>query len=60
MQTKWYEEAGLNFKPFNCTLCFGFWSTVWFWFAVHGARGFLLAAMTGVVAELIDRKLNQY
>ena len=59
-QTSWYEHLALDHKPFNCTLCFGFWSSVWFWFANHGAMGLLYAAMTGVIAELIDRKLNQF
>ena len=60
MQTNWYKEAGLDFKPFNCTLCLGFWSSLWFWFAHDGAYGILMAALTGVVAELIDRKLNNF
>lgn len=59
-QTKWYETLRLDFKPFNCTMCFANWASIGPWCYAYGWYGILLAALTGIVAELIDRKLGQY
>ena len=60
MQTKWYEAVGLNYKPFNCTMCSGFWLSLMPWFMYLGFKGILMASLTGIIAEFIDRKIGQY
>lgn len=49
----------LDFKPFNCTLCLTFWLTIGPNIIMHGAMGPLISALEAVLAELIDRKLNE-
>ena len=60
MQTNWYERAGLDFKPFNCTLCLTTWLSLGYYLSVEGLWGIPYAAATGVIAELLDRQLNQF
>lgn len=48
-------------KPFSCTLCMTFWLTVGYWIATtESVASIFLAAASAVVAEFIDRKLNQF
>ncbi len=53
-----FVDSKLNFKPFNCTLCFTFWLTIGPNIMMHGPSGILFSALESVIAELIDRKLN--
>lgn len=46
-------------KPFKCALCSGFWLSVIPFIVIYGLQGLLIAGITGVTTELIDRKLNQ-
>lgn len=61
---EWYQEilkaTYLDMKPFNCTLCWTFWLTIFPNVGMHGARGILYSFIEAVLAELIDRKLNTY
>lgn len=46
-------------KPFKCVLCLGFWLSIFvniYWF---GAFGIVLSPISGIVAELLDRYLNE-
>ena len=56
------DRLKLQVKPFNCTLCWTFWITLGAYLGLdHSFIGSIaLAALTGVLAELIDRKLNQF
>jgi len=48
-------------KPFSCTLCMTFWLTIGYWIAVtESVSAIFLAAASSVLAEFIDRKLNNY
>ena len=47
-------------KPLKCALCMGFWLSIGINLIVYGFEGILYSAITGVVAELIDRKLNSF
>ena len=47
-------------KPFSCTLCATFWYTIGINIAMHGAPGIFYSALEAVLAEAIDRKLNQF
>lgn len=56
--TRWQLE---DTKPFSCTLCMTFWLTVGYWIATtESVASIFLAAASAVVAEFIDRKLNQF
>ena len=52
-------DKWLNFKPFNCTLCLTFWLTIGPNIMMHGVQGPLWSALEAVLAELIDRRLNE-
>ena len=52
-------DKWLNFKPFNCTLCLTFWLTIGPNIMMHSAYGPLFSALEAVLAELIDRRLNE-
>ena len=56
---KFLQKLYLDIKPFNCTLCFTTWITLIYWLTNYGPLGIGLACLTGVVAEFIDRKLNE-
>ena len=48
-------------KPFSCTLCMTFWLTIGYWLATtESVASIFLSAASAVVAEFIDRKLNQF
>ena len=53
-----FVDRKLDFKPFNCTLCFTFWFTIGPNIMMHGLMGPLWSALEAVLAELIDRKLH--
>ena len=42
-------------KPFNCEMCLTFWLSVGYFIADYGLFGVPVAALTGVVADLIYR-----
>ena len=48
----------LEFKPFNCALCFTFWVSIPIFIFTEGAMGIFNSIVTAVLAELINRKLN--
>ena len=50
----------LDMKPFNCTLCMGFWLTIGTTLAQYGLKGILYSALIAIVAEFTDRKLNNF
>lgn len=54
------QRLRLEFKPFNCTLCFTFWLSIGYWIAVHGPIGLAYASLSAVLAEMIDRQLNDF
>ena len=60
----WYQEllraVHLEMKPFNCTLCWTFWLTVIPNIGMYGFQGLLYSSIEAVVAELIDRQLNNF
>ena len=59
LATNWYEGTPFDRKPFNCALCLGSWVAMPFMIYNHGwLLGFGLAAMTGVVSEILDRQIN--
>lgn len=47
-------------KPLKCALCMGFWFSIGFNLFTYGFEGIFYSAMSGVLAELIDRKLNDF
>ena len=47
-------------KPFSCTLCATFWYIIGINIAMHGWLGVCYSALEAVLAETIDRKLNQF
>lgn len=47
-------------KPFSCTMCLDFWLVIGYFLATNGIHGIFLAAAAAVLAELIDRKINNY
>lgn len=50
----------LDTKPFNCALCSGFWYSVGFTTSLYGWKGILASGIIAVLAEMIDRKLNDF
>lgn len=59
LATNWYHDTAFDRKPFNCALCLGSWIAMVPMMYNHGFfLGLGLAAMTGVVTELLDRKIN--
>jgi hypothetical protein len=55
---KLLEYFKLEFKPFNCALCFTFWSSIPIFLFAEGPIGIFNSIVTAVLAELINRKLN--
>ena len=45
----------LNRKPFSCDMCLAFWLALGWFIAGYGAFGLPLAAITGVLADIIFR-----
>lgn len=59
LATNWYRDTVFDRKPFNCALCLGSWAAMVPMMYHYGFfLGLGLAAMTGVVTELLDRKIN--
>ena len=56
------RKSKLDFKPFNCTLCFTTWLALGHFLVLNGIQieDLYFAAITGIIAELIDRKLNDF
>ena len=46
-------------KPFKCALCMGFWVSLVPMCVMYGWRGPILAGISSLVTELIDRHLNK-
>lgn len=46
-------------KPFKCDMCMGYWISMVPLILSHGLYGFALAAIVGVVADLIFRIKNR-
>jgi hypothetical protein len=55
-----YKKHVPNRKPFICALCMGFWLPLGALIFKYGSEGILYAAITAIVTELLDRKLNTY
>ena len=52
------QELDIQFfqqKPFNCELCMGFWLSIGILCGMHGWIGVPMAAITGVLADVIYR-----
>ena len=52
------QELDIQFfqqKPFNCELCMGFWLSIGILCGIHGWIGVPMAAITGVLADVIYR-----
>lgn len=49
----------LQFKPFNCNLCLGFWLALVPGFIDYDIWGIPFAALVGVAAETIYKILNR-
>ena len=52
------QELDIQFfqqKPFNCELCMGFWLSIGILCGMHGWIGIPMAAITGVLADVIYR-----
>lgn len=56
------KKLYIDFKPFNCTLCFTTWLALGHFLYLDGVsiEDVYFAAIAGILAELIDRKLNDY
>jgi len=54
-----FQYLEINFKPFNCNLCMGFWLSLFPLVIQYGNDGFLAAAMTGVTSEVIYRLIQR-
>lgn len=54
-----FQYLELNYKPFNCNLCTGFWLSLFPLVIQFGNIGILGAAITGVVSEIIYRVINR-
>jgi hypothetical protein len=52
-------KLGIDFKPFNCSICFTFWSTIGYFIFTEGAFGIFSSIVAAVLAELINRQLNR-
>jgi hypothetical protein len=48
----------LDIKPFTCTLCMSFWTSVTPLVISYGLKGILYSGIVSVTAELLDRKIN--
>jgi hypothetical protein len=58
---RWFiTKVKLDFKPFNCTLCFTFWLTLIPLMVEYGLIGLAYASSSAVLAEIIDRQLNDF
>ena len=49
----------LPMKPFKCNLCLGFWLALFPCMYLYSIEGILLAAISGVVSEIIYRTINR-
>ena len=49
----------MNYKPFNCNLCMGFWLALFPMVIQYHNEGFLAAAITGVLSEVIYRGIQR-
>jgi len=54
-----FQYLEINFKPFNCNLCWGWWLSMFPMVIMYGGEGFLGAAITGVVSEVIYRVIQR-
>lgn len=53
------ERFKLDFKPFNCALCFTFWASIpVFWFT-QGPEHIFNSIVAAVLADLINRQMNR-
>ena len=52
-----FEE--LPKKPFACNMCMAFWISLFPCMYLYGIEGILLAAISGIVSELIYRTINR-
>lgn len=57
LNTNWYADTIFDRKPFSCAMCSGFWYSVGILVALYGWHGLGYAAIVGITAEFIDRKL---
>ena len=49
----------MNYKPFNCNLCMGFWLSVFPLVILYHNEGFLAAGITAIVSEVIYRAIQR-
>jgi len=54
-----FQYLEINFKPFNCNLCWGYWLSLFPMVIMYGGEGFLASAMCGVVSEVIYRVIQR-
>jgi hypothetical protein len=52
------EKTNFKIKPFNCTLCMGFWIGV-IYFCIFDYTNILYAFIVSVLAEIIDRWMQR-
>jgi len=55
----YYLDIKIPQKPFQCNLCMGWWISLFPLVYQYSADGFLYAAITGVLSELIWRIINR-
>ncbi len=53
-----YVISVLNFKPFNCVLCFTFWCSLLFY--LYSGMNPAYAFFSGYIAEMLYRNLVNY
>lgn len=46
-------------KPFQCSLCMGFWISILPMFIMYGLQGILAAALTAITSEILYRLIQR-
>ena len=53
------EKLKIDFKPFNCSLCFTFWMSIGPFIITEGVTGIFSSITAAVLADLINRQMNR-
>ena len=53
------EYFGVNFKPFTCVMCSGFWYTFGLTVIPFGLESIFIAGVTAILAELINIQIHK-
>lgn len=53
------EKLKIDIKPFNCALCFTFWTTLGPFIFTEGVFGIFNSIVAAVLADLINRQMNR-